>query len=226
MKRILKNKTVSGVITYGLTSSSKEAMEVINQKLSVVQCCDDLKLSNSFVVSGDDLAMSRDSVLHLLELGYKRIAFLGLGKMKHSFMYSENRFSGYKQALMEKGIEIREEYIAQCDYSNDSVEHALEQFMQAPVRPDAVFCVRDHTAMQLVNCATRRSLKIPDDLAVLGCGSIETAERCWLPLSNVSYPYFDIAMEAVSLLNQRIQGKLTLGRRVIIQHAITDRSTT
>ena len=40
---------------------------------------------NSFVVSSDDVMMGRDAVLHLAEKGCRRIAFIGLGKMKAPF---------------------------------------------------------------------------------------------------------------------------------------------
>ena len=226
IKKLLKNKAIAGVITFGLTTSSTEALEEINSSIPVVQCCDELLLTNSFVVASDDRAMARDAVLHLAGKGYKKIAFLGVGKIRPRFLYSEERFSGYKAALHELGFPLEENLVAQCDYSIDSIERALEQFLSAAVRPDAVFCVRDNTAMHLVNAMTRRGIKVPNEMAVISCGSVESAEQCWLPLSNITYSYYEIGMEALNLMHNRIIGRVTVGRRTDIRHQIIDRCTT
>ncbi len=226
IKKIMKNKTITGVITFGLTPSSQEALEEINAVVPVVQCCDELSLMNSFAVASDDVAIGHDAVMHLAEIGYKQIAFLGLGKMEKPFRYSEERAFGYRMGLTELNRPIDETMIFQCDLTKESVEKAMNKLLAMEKRPDAVFCVRDSTAIQLVNALSRLNIRIPEEIAVFGCGSEESAEQCWLPLSNVMHSYYEIGVEAINVMHNRITGKAVVGRRTNIQHKIVDRYTT
>ena len=225
MRRLVKNKTVSGVITYGLPPSSGEALAEIDPLIPVVQCCDECPMPNIFLVSSDDKAMGEDAVRHLVSRGYKRIGFIGVGKMRHTFAYTKNREMGYRDAVRELGLPDEPGLVVQCDFSPESVELAVDKLLSLEVPPDAVFCVRDSTATQVVNCLTRRGVKVPEQMAILGCGSVETAERCWLPLSNVTHSYYEIGLEAMTLMHSRLTGKSTLGRRTNISHQVVDRAT-
>lgn len=226
LKKLLKNKIISGVLTCGLSPESEKTLMEIDQVIPVIQCCDEVMTENSFVVSSDDMLMGRDAVLHLAEKGCRRIAFLGLGKMKAPFKYSNAREMGYRMAHRELGRAVDEALICQCDASADSVYDAVEALMAMPERPDGIFCARDSTAVFVVNHLTRSGIKIPGEVSVMGCGSAESAERAVLSISNVTQSYYEIGVEAISLMTARISGKTTVGRRLNIKHSIVDRETT
>lgn len=226
MKKLLKNKIISGVLTCGLPPESEKALKEIDQIVPVVQCCDEIMTENSFVVSSDDIMMGHDAVLHLAKKGCRRIAFIGLGKMKTPFKYSHAREMGYRVAHAELGNLVDESLVKQCDLTADSVYQALDELLKLPDRPDAIFCARDSTAVFAVNKLTRDGVRIPGDISIMGCGSAESAERSWLPLSNVTQSYYEIGLEAINLMNARIMGKTVLGRRLNIKHTIVDRETT
>lgn len=226
MKKLLKSKIISGVLTCGLPPESEKALREIDKIVPVVQCCDEVMQENSFVVSSDDVTMGKDAVLHLAKRGYKEIAFLGLGKMKKPFKYSNDREMGYRLAFSEMGKTINEEMVRQCDLTQDSAEKAIDELLRLPKRPDAVFCARDSTAVFAINKLTKEGILIPKEMAVMGCGSAESAERSWLSLSNVTQSYYEIGVEAINLMNARISGKIEVGRRLNIKHSIVDRQTT
>ncbi len=226
LKKILKNKIISGVLTCGLPPESGKALREIDSFVPVVQCCDEVMTENSFVVSSDDVMMGRDAVLHLARKGCKNIAFIGLGKMKTPFKYSHDREMGYRLAHTELGKAVDERLVRQCDMTIDSAQEALEELLRLPDRPDAIFCVRDSTAAFVVNRLTRDGIRIPEEISIMGCGSAESAEISWLALSNVTQSYYEIGVEAINLMNARISGKVTVGRRLNIKHSVVDRETT
>lgn len=226
MKKLIKDKVICGVITFGLTADSAMALEEINESIPVVQCCDEIIITNSFVVSSDDFAMGKDAVTCLLDAGYQRIGFVGLGNMSMPYKYSSECENGYAAALNKRQVPFDEKLVYQCDLTKESVDEAVNYFLNMEDRPDAVFCVRDHTAIQFVNELTRKGIKIPGEMAVFGRGSNESAEQCWLPLSNVTHSYYEIGREAINIIYNRIIEKLTLGRKTNIQHQIIERSTT
>ncbi|MBS5521941.1 MAG: LacI family DNA-binding transcriptional regulator [Clostridiales bacterium] len=226
LKKLLKNKIISGVLTCGLSTESEKTLIEIDKTVPVIQCCDEVMSENSFVVSSDDVMMGRDAVLHLAEKGCRRIAFIGLGKMKAPFKYSGAREVGYRMAHGELGRAVDERLIRQCDVSGDSVQAVLDELMSLQERPDGIFCARDSIAALVVNRLTRCGIKIPGEVLVMGCGSEESAQQAWLPLSNVTQSYYEIGREAISLMTARISGKTTVGRRLNIKHVVIDRETT
>ncbi len=226
LKKILRNKIIQGVITCGLSPESEKPLAEIEQEVPVVQCFDEVMSENAVVVSSDDVFMGKDAVTHLYEKGCKSVAFIGLGKMKKPFRYSHDREMGYRMAHAMLGKAVDERLVKQCDLTNESVWKATKQLMALPDRPDGIFCVRDSTAVLVVNQLTRDGIKIPEEVSIMGCGSAESAEGSWLPLSSVTQSYYEIALEAVNLMDARLSGKQMLGRRLNIHHTVVDRKTT
>ena len=226
LKKLLKNKIISGVLTCGLSPESEKTLMEIDAVVPVIQCCDEVMTENSFVVSSDDVLMGRDATLHLARKGCQRIAFIGLGKMKAPFKYSNAREVGYKMAHGELGRAAAPGLIRQCDVSADSVYTAVDALMAMEEPPDGIFCARDSIAVYVVNHLTRQGIKIPGEVSVMGCGSSESAERAVLSISNVTQSYYEIGVEAIALMTARISGKTTVGRRLNIKHSIVDRETT
>lgn len=226
LKKLLKNKIICGVLTCGLSRESEKTLVEIDKVVPVIQCCDEVMTENSFVVSSDDVMMGQDAVLHLASRGCERIAFIGLGKMKTPFKYSGAREIGYRMACGELGRPVDERFIQQCDVSEESIYEAIDELMALPKRPDGIFCARDSIAVFVVKYLTRRGIKIPEEVSVMGCGSEESAQRAWLAISNITQSYYEIGVEAISLMTARISGKTTVGRRLNIKHSIVDRETT
>lgn len=226
MQKLLKNKIISGVLTCGLPPESGKVLEEIDRVVPVVQCCDEVMSENSFVVSSDDVMMGRDATLHLAKKGCKNIAFIGLGKMKTPFKYSHDRELGYRLAYAELQRDLDETLIKQCDQTADSVQEVLDELLSRSKRPDAIFCARDSTAVFVVNKLTGYGIKIPEELSIMGCGSAESAERSWLPLSNITQSYYEIGVEAINLMNARLSGRTVVGRRLNIHYSVVDRETT
>lgn len=226
LKRILKNKAINGVITCGLTPESEEVLKEIDSFVPVVQCCDEIMMDNSFVVSSDDVMMGHDAVIHLHAKGCKKIAFIGLGKMKNPFNYSQAREIGYNMALTEIGLPMIPSYVEQCDLTEESAKKAIDKLLSLKDAPDGIFCVKDSMAVLTLNELTRRGLKVPQDIKIMGCGSNESAEMGWLHISNVTQSYYEIGAEAVNIMTSRLSGKTTIGRRLNINHTVIDRQTT
>jgi LacI family transcriptional regulator len=55
-------------------------------------------------------------------------------------------------------------------------------------RPDAVFCYNDPAAIGAMNAILAAGLRIPEDIAIIGCGNIRYADSLRVPLSSVDIP--------------------------------------
>ncbi len=226
LRKLVNEKNISGLITIAISSNSTEELIKINKQIPMVQCCDEINLSNACVVSSDDTAAAYDAVTHLINLGKKRIGFFGLDRMQHPFKYSRDRENGYRQALKDAGLPIDESLIKHGDYTTESIEEVSQQFIDMEDRPDALFCVRDVLANIFLNSLHQSEIRVPEDIALVGFGGFESSERCWPSLTTIVQSYYEIGTEAMNLLHARIAGKVTVGRKTFVEHKLAVRDST
>lgn len=122
-------------------------------------------------VGGDDLMAGKMATQHLIEAGCKRIAHIYGPPMSPGL----RRLEGYKLALKEAGLPVKEEYIvAPFEPGPRSFRHgfeAMQRLLALKSRPDGVFCFNDPLAIGTVEAALAAGLRIPQDIAIIGCGN-------------------------------------------------------
>ncbi|MDP1315262.1 substrate-binding domain-containing protein, partial [Klebsiella pneumoniae] len=68
-----------------------------------------------------------------------------------------------------------------------------------------VYSHSDVMALGALSLAKRRGLKVPYDLSIVGLDNIALSEFCDPPLTTVSKPLFDIGLEGMLLLLEKMQ---------------------
>jgi LacI family transcriptional regulator len=141
-------------------------------------------LSANFV-GIDDEAAGRMATEHLADQGCKVIAHIR-GRENST---GRGRFEGYKRALQKRGIAFSESLvIAQSTVDINSEElgaEAMRLLLRRRPRPDGVFAYNDPLAIGAIGAILERSLRIPEDVAVIGCGNLHYDSVLRVPLSSV-----------------------------------------
>lgn len=220
LQTCMENKTIGGIITVGIGLNAASDLVQINQSLPIVQCCDELDLDNTFLVSTDDMFAAQEAVEHLIQSGRKKIGFFGLERMMHPFKYSARRERGYLRALEKAGMEVNPEWIKHSDFTTEDATVVSKEFLASENRPDAIFCSRDRLALVLINTLLQANLRVPEDIAVVGFGGNESAETSCPPLTTIQQSYYEIGAEAANMLHDRITGRISTPRRLFIQHKL------
>lgn len=142
------------------------------------------KLKASFVGS-NDVRAGELATEHLLEIGRKRIAHIG---GKHTSP-SIDRAEGFRNALAQRRVSVPKDYVVVRDRVEESGDRvgfqAMEQLLRLPKRPDAVFCYNDITAIGAIDAVLRAGLRVPEDVAIVGCGNLRYAAYLQVPLTSV-----------------------------------------
>jgi LacI family transcriptional regulator len=164
-------------------------------------------LSANFI-GVDDEAVGRLATRHLIEIGCKRIAHIRGPETSTGI----RRVEGYKQALTQAGLRVLDDYII-TEHKGD-VEtkqrgaEAMRQLLSLKPRPDAVFCFNDPLAMGAMNYALDRGIRIPEDVAVIGCGNLHYDDSLSVPLSSIDQHSRQIGEEAariaLGILNSKV----------------------
>ena len=148
-------------------------------------------------VSVDHRRGGRLAVEHLLAIGRRRLAFVTDTLELHQIA---ERFQGAMAAVAEQP-DASLEVVSCSERSVAGGETAAQLLLRRPraSRPDGVFCVNDLVALGLCD-GIRRTVSVPDDMAVVGYDDIEFARLGAVPLTSVRTPQEAMGVAVAELL--------------------------
>jgi len=138
-------------------------------------------------VGSDDVRVGELAARHLIGIGRRRIAHIGGQEMSPSL----DRLKGFRAELAARKIGLPRSYVvtrARFEESGDKVGYqAMQELLSLKTRPDAVFCYNDLTAIGAMQAALHAGLRIPEDVAFVGCGNLRYAEYLKVPLTSIDH---------------------------------------
>jgi LacI family transcriptional regulator len=151
-------------------------------------------------VGVDDMLAGKLATQHLIESGCKRIAHICGPSMSPGHL----RLEGYKMALKDAGLPIKEQYIVTpTDPGPRNVHHGFEaatRLLKVSPRIDGIFCFNDQLAVGAMEAASVAGLKIPKDIAIIGCGNHPFGAGLRLPLSTIDQDTQKLGEKTAKLL--------------------------
>ena len=134
---------------------------------------------------------------HLLGLGSRRVAFVGLPNAAATV---EAREAGYREALHAADAPIDRDLVKRLD---PSATADVRAFLDA-VRPDAVVCANDWTAARFMHSVLALGYGIPRDLRLAGIDDMDYASLLPVPLTTLRQPTREIGAAAFAAMLDRI----------------------
>lgn len=163
------------------------------------------KLGANFVGS-DDVKVGEVATRHLISLGRKQIAHIGGQGMSPSV----DRLAGYRRALTAARMKMPASFVVTRDRIEESGDsagyHAMQELLGRVPRPDAVFCYNDLSAIGAMKASMEAGLRIPEDIAFVGCGNLRYAEYLKVPLSSIDHSTERMGRAAAKLALQLANG--------------------
>jgi LacI family transcriptional regulator len=163
----------------------------------------------------------RQAVQHLAALRHTRIAFVtGPLHLKSAVARRE----AFKTAMLEIGLSP--ELIVEGDHHMEGGMRALLELNGSNVRPTAVLCSNDMSAIGVMREAYDHAIRIPEDLSVIGFDDIRLAEFTIPPLTTVRMSQTELAKTAFEALLKEVASQSpTRSQCELITHLILRRST-
>ena len=157
-------------------------------------------------VDCDNIAGGRMAANHLMDLGHTRIVHL-CGSPR-SGAASERR-EGYITALKNRGVPVRNEWMCEVTSPIADFSEALALFQtNKSDRPTAVFAWSDDVAIQMMRELHELGFRVPDDVAMVGFDSTVLCDHTDPPLTSVCQPVHQMAVQAMALLHNHIEGEV------------------
>jgi LacI family transcriptional regulator len=151
-------------------------------------------------VGVDDEAVGLLATNHLIEQGCRRVAHIRGPETSTAL----GRLEGYNRALAAHGLSALPEHIAPIGTSGDDRGEpggyeATQRLLATNPQPDGIFCFNDPIALGAMRAILNAGLRIPEDIAVVGCGNVLYSDFLRVPLTSIDQDSAAIGRHAAEL---------------------------
>jgi len=154
------------------------------------------------IINNDELGI-RLAVSHLVELGHRRIAFLG-GPLDTST--GRDRYQAFQRMAGEGQFKTEPELCAVCEAFTEAAGHAGMSGILDQNRPfTAVVAANDLLALGCFDALNERGLSCPEDVSVTGFNDMPFADRLSPPLTSLHIPLDELGVRAAESLLDEIR---------------------
>ena len=155
----------------------------------------------------DDVLVGEQATSHLMETGCKIVAHI----VGSEVSTAHGRRIGYERALAKRGVVLPSAYIVKNGRGDDLGETTgylgMKKLLELKPRTDGVFCCNDPIAMGAIRAIFEAGLRIPGDIAVIGCGNAHHNDLLRVPLSSVDQNTDALGENAAKLVLSIIKRK-------------------
>lgn len=218
-------RQVDGIIFNGLGVYDKRLRIVQEAKIPVVFIgkrmeefpCDNVTLNNK---RGAYIAVN-----HMIKTGAKRIGFI-FGKHE-SVSATEDRFSGYREALLNNGLEYDEDIVIRANNLNDDGgKYATNKLLTICPDLDAIFVSNDLMALGCLEQLKLSGKKVPEEISVMSCDGIPYGRLMTPSLSTMDIPCQEMTGMAIDILVRRIENSNSSYKEIVFETTLHEGGST
>ncbi len=220
----LSRLNVDGLLMHGFAPSSPPPRPTV--MLQSPPHGNELSRGGSYDQVFLDLAQAaQEAVAHLLAAKPSRVALITPGFFDHN---REPRSKAYVEGMHVAGLPpeiIRLEEGLPTGKLRGVTHQAVRQYCVEHGAPDAFFCINDDIAVGVYRAARELGLRIPNDVAVVGCDDIPETQDLWPALTTIRHSWDEICRQAWEILMTRVENPELAPRRVVCQSEIIIRDS-
>lgn len=204
--RTLEERRVDGIIVTASRVGSMyvRVLERMQVPIVLLNNQDPGEFTHSVMIANREasVALAR----HLVELGHRRIAYIGDRFGRES---DAERYAGFRQALREAGLRVEKQLVVHGDGRPEGGHGAMRRLLALRRRPTAVFCYNDMSALGALLAIRQAGLRAPADISVTGFDDLYLAQYAEPPLTTVRQPMRRMGRLAMETLIQLLAGDRT-----------------
>ncbi|MBS1801173.1 MAG: LacI family DNA-binding transcriptional regulator [Acidobacteria bacterium] len=177
-------------------------------------------------VGSNDILVGEMATNHLIGLGRKRIAHIASQNTSPAY----DRLRGYRNALAEARLPAPENYVVLCNRLEETGDmtatKAMRQLLELPEPPDAVFCYNDLTAIGAIEATLEAGLRVPEDIAFIGCGNMRYNDYLKVPLSSIDHGTAELGRIAGELALELVANPEQPPKSILVPPTLVERAST
>jgi LacI family transcriptional regulator len=203
-QRLARERRIDGVILISATVTDEELSVFAEESVPgivVARQCD--KIDCVYVNNGQG---AKDATDYLVGKGHSVIACVGSAKLG---LPMEERLSGYRKSLTEKGIQFRQDLVFSVE--DDTMNEGAAVFGKIKSMKPAITAVfvpaGDMVAIGILKEAKKNGMRVPEDLAIVGYDDLPAAEVIEPSLTTVRQPTLEMGDYAINMIVDKIEGR-------------------
>jgi len=224
MFHLFEEKRVDGIIFSGVSLTEEHKEFFSNFEIPTVVVGQQFKELNFPSVTIDNFQAAFDMTQYLIDLGHKKIAMIR-GPM-YDQQAGKERVLGYKTALRENNLEIKDDYINQGDFTIESGYQAMVEIFENEDKPTAVFAASDKMAIGALNYCLDKGLKVPEDISIAGFDDMELATAIRPELTTIHQDQVQKGIKTAELLLEMMEKEKKEVYNIQLPYSLIKRQST
>lgn len=194
----MRQHRVDGIIICSTPFSAERSQQFSKYDIPIVMINNQAAEEYRYSIYHDDVDGSRQIARHLIELGHRRIAYLGNSSSGRT---TQDRLAGFRYELQTSGLSLPNEYIYETPGSEPNKGAlAVDHFLQLANRPTAIVCFNDMLAIGVLKSLQQRGFRVPEDISITGFDNIVFSNYTNPPLTTFDQPKRFIGQRAAELI--------------------------
>ncbi len=221
---VFMQRRVDGLVLATALRSYPLLDTVVETRVPVVLVNRTMDESRLSMVSGDDHQGIGLAVKHLVELGHRRIAFVGAALSASTGFNRHQYFRGWMQSL---GVPVDDDLVVFAPwFTKDDGAKATEELLGRGKDFTAVVASSDMIALGCYRTFRNHGLKVPDDVSVVGYNGSRWCDEFNPPLTSIHVPKYDIGRQTAPLLLAMLDNPDARPANVLLPTTLQQRSST
>ena len=205
--RIAKGRDLAGLIITPVGVADEETAQILDsyeeEGIPVVLLDRELLYKKMCTVQADNEDGSYQAIVQLIKEGHTRIAMIA---GREDFTPVNERAVGFRRAMKEYGIPIRDEYVIYGDSMSPKAYEGMKRLLDLKEPPTAVFTTNNMATLGVLRALTERHLQIGRDIAVIGYDDIAVLRAIDYRLSVVDRSEEEMGERAMQAMLLRLSG--------------------
>ncbi|ADU28772.1 LacI family DNA-binding transcriptional regulator [Evansella cellulosilytica] len=177
-------------------------------------------------VNNDNVKKTKTLTEYLLLLGHKKIGFIS-GSL--DYVVTIDNLEGYKTALNNANISIREEYIVlEENYQKEIMEtgqDAVIELMSLEERPTALVVTDDIMTFGVLSMLGEMGIRVPEDLSIVSSNNVMISELSSPPMTTADINIYDLGYKGVEYLINKIKEPELPEKKLIVPYKLIKRQS-
>jgi len=162
------------------------------------------------------------AVEYLLELGHRRIGFIG---MPETSFTGRERYRGYLDTLKSRNIPVAPHGIVHAGRTFKQGYQGMEKLMAEYSGMTAVFAANDVLGIGALEWTAKHGLSVPEQMSIVGFDNLEMTDLHWIKLTTVAQPRMEMGRKAAELLMEMMKEEKQTAESILMDTELVVRHT-
>lgn len=207
IEHLITKWNVDGILTIGIDTEACRKLASLTPIPAVYTDCYFREDEPYLNVGTEDEEGAYQAIKYLIEKGHRKIAYVtdSLDSCEEGEGVGYFRRKGYRRALEEAGIQVKEELIFQGNNRMKKKEQLFEEIYLKREEFTAIAFCYDYYAIEMMDALVHKGIRIPKDFSVIGFDDIDMARLTYPRLTTMHQGVSKKGKAAVEQLIRKIQ---------------------